>query len=122
MNGTTRSQKPGTGGRSAVFDLLELYCAENGLCLTAGDSHGHAGFVENGAGKRWFFKGTRFDINPLGAAEIANDKSYSLHFLQQAGVAVPESLLVFGTELRAGDQLLSHRFPASLKSTASRSS
>ena len=123
MNGTERSQKPGTDGRSVVFDLLELFCAENGLRLTAGDSHGHAGCIENGAGKRWFFKGTRFDINPLGAAEIANDKAYSLHFLKQADVPIPESLLVFGPELRDGNRLPTtiagfvenHRFPLFLK-------
>lgn len=123
MNGTKRSQATGTSGRSVVFDLLECYCAEKGLRLTAGDSHGHAGCIENGAGKRWFFKGTRFDINPLGAAEIANDKAYSLHFLQQAGVPVPESLLVFGAEIRNGGQLPNsvsgfvenHGFPLFLK-------
>ncbi|MEL7528329.1 MAG: ATP-dependent carboxylate-amine ligase [Pseudomonadota bacterium] len=92
-------------GRSVVFDLLERYCSRHGLRLTAGDSHGHAGCVENSAGKRWFFKGTRFDINPLGAAEIANDKAYSLHFLQKAGIRVPESLLVFSAEIPSGGQL-----------------
>lgn len=105
MNGTARSGNTDTVGRSVVFDLLELYCREHGLRLAAGDSHGHAGCIENGAGKRWYFKGTRFDINPLGCAEIANDKAYSLHFLQQAGVRVPESLLVFGPQIRDGRQL-----------------
>lgn len=94
-----------TGGRSVVFELLEQYCAEHGLRLTAGDSRGHAGCVEDGRGKRWFFKGTRFDINPLGSAEIANDKAYSLRFLEQAGVSVPESLLVFARDVRKGRQL-----------------
>lgn len=123
MKRTARSQKPGAGGRSVVFDLLELYCAENGLRLTAGDSHGHAGCVENATGKCWFFKGTRFDINPLGAAEIANDKAYSLHFLQQADIPIPESLLVFGPEVRTGNRLPpsisgfveKHGFPLFLK-------
>lgn len=94
-----------SGGRSLVFELLEHYCAEHGLCLTAGDSRGHAGCVEDRRGKRWFFKGTRFDINSLGSAEIANDKAYSLRFLEQAGVRVPESLLVFAPDVRAGRQL-----------------
>lgn len=109
MSGRPRSRKTSERGRSVVFDLLDRYCSQHGLRLTPGDSHGHAGCVENSAGKRWFFKGTRFDINPLGASEIANDKAYSLHFLQQAGIPVPESLLVFSAEISSGGQL-----PASL--------
>ncbi|WP_422041165.1 ATP-grasp domain-containing protein [Roseibium sp.] len=112
-----------TRGRSVVYELLEQYCAEHGLHLTAGDSRGHAGCIEDGRGKRWFFKGTRFDINPLGSAEIANDKAYSLHFLEQAGVRVPESLLVFAQDVRTGRQLPAdilqfvedHGFPLFLK-------
>lgn len=115
--------KSDTGGRSVVFELLERYCAERGLRLTAGDSHGHAGCVEDGGGKRWFFKGTRFDINLLGSAEIANDKAYSLHFLEQAGVRVPESLLLFAPKVRTGSRLPAavsrfvedHGFPLFLK-------
>nr|WP_319384752.1 ATP-dependent carboxylate-amine ligase [uncultured Roseibium sp.] len=123
MTGTARPQKTDTSGRSVVFELLERYCAEHGLRLTAGDSRGHAGCVEDGRGKRWFFKGTRFDINPLGSAEIANDKAYSLHFLQQEGVRVPESLLVFAPEVHTGSRppasvsrfVADHGFPLFLK-------
>lgn len=105
MSGKGLSQTGDTNRRSVVFELLQLYCTEHGLRLTAGDGHGHAGCVENANGKRWLFKGTRFDINPLGCAEIANDKAYSLHFLEKAGVPVPESLLVFATEIRKGNQM-----------------
>lgn len=84
--------------RSLVFDLLDTYCARHGLRLTAADPYGHAGLVEAPDGRRWFFKGTRFDLNRFGSAEIAADKAYTATFLKQAGVPVPAHHLV-----RAGD-------------------
>jgi D-alanine-D-alanine ligase-like ATP-grasp enzyme len=93
------------GRRALVFDLLETYCARKGFRLTAGDSHGHAGLVESPSGKRWFFKGTRFDLNTLGAAEIATDKAYAASFLKAAGLAVPEGRLVFAQDIRKDSQL-----------------
>lgn len=90
------------GSRSVVCQLLESYCAGKGLSLTTGDPHGHAGFVENRSGRRWFFKGTRFDLNPYGAAEIANDKAYACRFLKEAGIAVPASHFVQGDGIRTG--------------------
>ncbi|GAB2186544.1 ATP-dependent carboxylate-amine ligase [Roseibium sp. LAB1] len=94
------------GRRALVFDLLEAYCARKGYRLTAGDSHGHAGLIESPSGKRWFFKGTRFDLNTLGAAEIATDKAYAAAFLKAAGLAVPEGHLVFARDISDG-----HRAP-----------
>ncbi|EAV42670.1 hypothetical protein SIAM614_26948 [Stappia aggregata IAM 12614] len=93
------------GRRALVFDLLETYCAHKGFRLTAGDSHGHAGLVESPSGKRWFFKGTRFDLNTLGAAEIATDKAYAAAFLKAAGLEVPEGRLVFAQDIRKDSQL-----------------
>ena len=90
------------GRRALVFDLLEVYCARKGYRLTAGDGHGHAGMVESPSGKRWFFKGTRFDLNTLGAAEIATDKAYAAAFLKAAGLTVPDGHLVFAHDIRTG--------------------
>jgi len=90
------------GRRSVVFELLEKFCAQKGFRLTAGDPHGHAGYVESPAGKRWFFKGTRFDLNSFGAAEIAADKAYAALFLKENGIAVPAGRFVLGKDIRAG--------------------
>ena len=90
------------GDRALVFQLLENHCAANGLRLTAADTYGHAGMVESPSGKRWFFKGTRFDLNQHGCAEIASDKTYAAKFLEASGIAVPASHLVFGTDIRDG--------------------
>ncbi|MEO9526630.1 MAG: ATP-dependent carboxylate-amine ligase [Roseibium sp.] len=91
-----------SGSRAAVFELLEAFCARNDLRLTTADPHGHAGLVESPAGKRWFFKGTRFDLNPLGASEIAGDKAYAASFLKAAGIAVPAGHFVPADDIRDG--------------------
>ncbi|GAA0785104.1 ATP-dependent carboxylate-amine ligase [Roseibium denhamense] len=95
-------------GKSLVFRLLSDYCRENGLRLSAADPHGHAGSVDHPDGKRWLFKGTRFDINPQGAAEIAADKAYALSFLKAAGLPVPETLFVESKSLRNRQRPPSH--------------
>ena len=99
---TAPAEAQASAPRAIVFDLLERYCAARGYRLTAGDAHGHAGCVESPAGRRWFFKGTRFDLNTLGAAEIANDKAYAAAFLREAGIAVPTGCLIFSSEIRDG--------------------
>ncbi|WP_281926824.1 ATP-grasp domain-containing protein [Roseibium album] len=97
--------KPDATGRSLVFRLLEPFCEQKNLRLIAGDPHGHAGLIESPEGKRWYFKGARFDINPFGSAEIANDKAYTAKFLDMNGVAVPATLLVFGSDIKDGKPL-----------------
>lgn len=92
---------------SLVPRLLSLYCARKGLRLVLDPDLGNAGFIETSAGGRSFFKGTHFDLNPLGAAEIADDKDYSLTFWKADGFNVPNSLLVGAPSLigslRAGN-------------------
>ncbi|WP_299817908.1 ATP-dependent carboxylate-amine ligase [uncultured Roseibium sp.] len=99
------TETPSAQTRSLVFRLLETYCQRNELRLTAADPHGHAGLVESPPGKRWFFKGTRFDLNSYGAAEIANDKAYAAMFLKQAGLAVPAGQFISGAEIRGCKRL-----------------
>ncbi|MCV0428185.1 MAG: ATP-dependent carboxylate-amine ligase [Roseibium sp.] len=91
--------------RSLVFQLLEEFCAHQDLRLTAGDPYGHAGLVESSGGSRWFFKGTRFDLNSLGAAEIANDKAYASKFLGKNGLPVATSCFITSTDILNGQPL-----------------
>ena len=102
---TDTAEGQASAPRAIVFDLLERYCAARGYRLTAGDAHGHAGCIESPAGRRWYFKGTRFDLNTLGAAEIANDKAYAAAFLREAGIAVPTGRLIFLSEINDGRHL-----------------
>lgn len=102
----------GSSGQAIVFQLLEAYCAEKGLRLTAGDPYGHTGLVEGPSGERRFFKGCRFDLNGYGAAEIAKDKACTNRFLELAGIATPASHFVPSDGIGTGAELSAdvHRF------------
>lgn len=82
--------------QSLVWTLLEAYCARHSLKLTRLDEYGHGGIVENPAGQRRFFRGTHFDLNPLGASEIADDKAASLELFQRDGLVVPDRIVLSG--------------------------
>ncbi|MTH97160.1 ATP-dependent carboxylate-amine ligase [Roseibium sp. RKSG952] len=80
---------------SRVRQLLSDFCARKGLKLVSDPKIGYAGFIEDRNGVRRFYKGTHFDLNTLGASEVADDKAYALKFLKRDGFRVPESLLLY---------------------------
>ncbi|MTI44050.1 cyanophycin synthetase [Roseibium hamelinense] len=80
---------------SRVRQLLSDFCARKGLKLVSDPKIGYAGFIQDRNGQRRFYKGTHFDLNTLGAAEVSDDKAYALKFLKRDGFRVPESLLLY---------------------------
>lgn len=108
-----------TAHRSLVSRLLEPYCEKHGLTLILLDEHGHGGHVETTSGRRWFFRGTHFDLNPLGASEISDDKAASLAALNKCGLLTPESLCLSGPVARAKETAHAfadeHGYPLFLK-------
>lgn len=84
-----------------VRRILADYCGRHGLSLICDEGSGQAGYIELADGRRRFFRGTHFDLNPLGAAEIADDKAYTLSFLKRDGFTVPDSLLIHGSDVLA---------------------
>ncbi|MBD8892172.1 ATP-grasp domain-containing protein [Roseibium litorale] len=80
--------------RPLIWRLLESYCKDHDLALNAADALGHAGWIETSQGRRSFFSGASFDLNPLGAAQIARDKAHTLEVLARAGLPVPASQLL----------------------------
>ncbi|CTQ73951.1 ATP-grasp domain-containing protein [Roseibium alexandrii] len=84
-----------------VRRILADYCNRQDLSLVCDEGSGQAGYIELADGRRRFFRGTHFDLNPLGAAEIADDKAYTLSFLGRDGFTVPDSLLVHGFDVLA---------------------
>lgn len=88
--------------RPLVQRILADYCTRHGLCLVCDEGSGQAGFIELPEGSRRFFRGCHFDLNPLGAAEIADDKAYTLGFLKRDGFSVPPSLLIHAFDVLAG--------------------
>jgi len=103
--------------QSLVWTLLEAYCARHNLKLTRLDDYGHSGLVENPAGQRRFFLGTHFDLNPLGASEIADDKAASLKLFQSDGLIIPEGVVLSGKNASNSAIQFSERvgFPVFLK-------
>lgn len=49
-------------------------------------------------GKKRYFRGTNFDLNPLGAAEIAKDKAYAAYFMKKMGYRVVQGESFFSKE------------------------
>ncbi|MEP3045386.1 MAG: ATP-grasp domain-containing protein [Roseibium sp.] len=84
--------------------LLADYCKRNKHKLVS-DEAGHAGYIETSSGRRRFFRGCHFDLNPLGAAEIADDKTYTLDFLKRDGFSVPHSMLIHANDVLAGTRI-----------------
>lgn len=69
---------------------LAVACAALGCRLEAVDRHGRSGSIRYPDGRRAQFNGTAFDINPLGAANIARDKDHCAQALRRAGLTAPE--------------------------------
>ncbi|MBP6994151.1 cyanophycin synthetase, partial [Candidatus Woesebacteria bacterium] len=73
-----------------VASLLHELSVELGFELTLEREFGYAGRIQTKYGKVYYFRGTHFDINPLGASEIATDKAYASYFMNKLGFPTPE--------------------------------
>ncbi len=94
-NNDSADQQSGTAvPYPLVARLLADFCQRHDLKFVPEPDIGHAGYVEAPNGRRSYFKGTHFDLNSLGGAEIARDKAYTAHFLAEAGFQVPRGVLV----------------------------
>lgn len=80
--------------------LIQQSVARAGGVVIFADQFGYAGCIEFDNGRRSFFRGTSFDINPQGASRIASDKDFAAKFLAKFGYKVPEGMLVFAPEYR----------------------
>ena len=99
-----------------VRRILADYCGRHGLSLICDEGSGQAGYIELADGRRRFFRGTHFDLNPLGAAEIADDKAYTLGFLKRDGFTVPDSMLVHGSDVLASLRVRQPEIAAKIRS------
>jgi D-alanine-D-alanine ligase-like ATP-grasp enzyme len=75
--------------------ILAELCGEMDAELELEKDYSRAGFVTFRGGRRCFFKNACFDINAMGAAQIAKDKDYCAKFLNNAGLNTPVSRVVF---------------------------
>jgi len=61
-----------------------------GIVINIEPRYGYVGQIVLPDGRKRYFRGTNFDLNPLGASEVARDKSYAAYFMQLLGYPIIE--------------------------------
>lgn len=75
---------------SSVSSIIVELAPELGITVRLDPEYGRAGQLTTPDGRKYYFRGTIFDLNTLGASEVARDKDYASHFMQDLGYPVPE--------------------------------
>jgi D-alanine-D-alanine ligase-like ATP-grasp enzyme len=101
-------------GSSFLLTVLSDLAPEFGADVYIEPEYGYVGYVEFPQGRRWFFRGTSFDVNPQAASSIAKDKDYCAKLLKHMGYPVPESVLLFSPPFRQKMRLRSEEVAARL--------
>lgn len=68
--------------------LLQKLAAEAGVEVIVEPRYGYVGQVIGSDGRKHYFRNTCFDLNPLGAVEIAKDKDYANFFMKRMGYPI----------------------------------
>lgn len=74
---------------SLVSSLLLELASELDIELLVEPTYAYAGRIKTKEGKVFYYRSTHFDINGLGASEIAKDKAYASFFIHSLGFPVP---------------------------------
>lgn len=80
---------------SRVTPILARVARRMGVEIHIEPKYGFAGQIRLSDGRKRYFRGSRMDVNSLGASEIANDKDYASHFLKSMGYPVPHGQAFF---------------------------
>ena len=80
--------------RSFVVPIIEKVARDLGVEVHI-EPWGFVGVLVLKDGRRRYFRGASFDVNTLGASEVARDKDYAAYFLKQFGYPVPEGKTFF---------------------------
>jgi D-alanine-D-alanine ligase-like ATP-grasp enzyme len=75
--------------------ILARLAHKAGVRVIVEQRYGYAGQVILPDGTKRYFRGTNFDLNGLGASEIAKDKDYASFFLSMMGYPVIEGKAFF---------------------------
>lgn len=81
--------------KSFVTPIIERVARQLKLRVRVEPKYGYAGQLLRRDGQARYFRGSRFDLNPLGASEIAQDKAYAAFFLDGWGYPVPRGAEFF---------------------------
>jgi D-alanine-D-alanine ligase-like ATP-grasp enzyme len=75
---------------SFVGRLFKKLAKRAGVTVHLEPRWGFVGQVVGASGKKRYFRTTNFDINTLGASEVARDKDYAQYFMNRMGYRVIE--------------------------------
>lgn len=81
--------------KSFVSPILKKLARRAGVTVRIEPRYGYAGQITLKNGRRKYFINTNFDLNPLGASEVARDKDYADYFLREMGYPTPRSEAFF---------------------------
>ena len=70
--------------------ILMQLARKFGIKIVVEPQYGYAGQIILAGKTKRYFRGSNFDLNPLGASEIAKDKTYAAFFLQKLGYPIIE--------------------------------
>lgn len=71
-----------------VSEIFAQLAKETGVKVNLDPDYKFAGQIILPDGRKRYFRDTHMDINPLGAAEIADDKDYAAYFIAKLGYPV----------------------------------
>lgn len=74
--------------RPFVSHILLRIARKAGAKILLEPRYGFVGQIVYSGGRKRYFRNQHFDLNPLGAAEIANDKDYANFFMRMMGYPV----------------------------------
>ncbi|PIP29765.1 cyanophycin synthetase [Candidatus Jorgensenbacteria bacterium CG10_big_fil_rev_8_21_14_0_10_54_38] len=77
--------------QSFVSPILRRLAKKAGVKVNIEPRYRYAGQIVLPNGTKRYFLNTNFDLNPLGASEIARDKDYASYFLRSMGYPVSRS-------------------------------
>jgi len=75
---------------SFVTPIIKKIAQEEGIKIIIEPQYGYVGQIILPDGRKRYFHQTDFDLNYLGAAEVAKDKAYAAYFMKLMGYPVPE--------------------------------
>ena len=68
-----------------VSRILKKLAKKAGIAVNLEPKYEFVGQIDTQSGKKRYFRNTNFDLNPLGASEVAKDKDYANYFLKRMG-------------------------------------
>lgn len=81
--------------KSSISPIMLQIAKRLGADLHIEPEYGYVGQLTLKDGRRRYFRHANFDLNTLGASEIAQDKAYAAYFLSRMGYPVPEGEAFF---------------------------